>query len=110
MTTIYHLAIHHIWYVVAAVAVIAAAALILRKHVAHAMRLAKAAATDKRLPRPVRWLFTTALAVKMLPVDFGIDETLLLVGIVLLSTRYRSTWRDIRADVRAAELVKAGAR
>lgn len=64
------------------------------------LRLAKAAATDKRLPRPVRWLFLAALAIKAVPVpDFGVDEVMLLLGIALLSTVYRSTWAEIRAEI-----------
>jgi hypothetical protein len=107
MTTIYHFAIHHIWYVVAIVALAAATALVLRKHVMHAMRLAKAAATDKRLPRSVRWLFRIGLAAKLFPgPDFGIDELAFGIGIVLLSTKYRSTWNEIRTDVRTAELAR----
>lgn len=104
MNTIYHIVAYHLWYVLAILAILALLALILRKHVIYAMRLAKAAATDKRLPRPVRWLFGAALAVKVLPVDFGIDEALLLVGIALLSTKYRSTWREIRTELRTAQL------
>jgi hypothetical protein len=67
------------------------------------MRYAKAAATDKRLPRPVRWLFVAGLAVKCLPVDFGLDELLLGTGIVLLATRYRKVWAEIRADLATKE-------
>lgn len=103
MTATYHLIANHVWYVLATIAMLAILALILRKHVMYAMRLAKAAATDKRLPRPVRWLFGAALAVKVLPVDFGIDEALLLVGIVLLATKYRTTWREIRTELRTVQ-------
>jgi hypothetical protein len=63
------------------------------------MRLAKAAATDARLPKPVRGLFIVGLAAKAMPVDFGIDEFCLGLGVLLLATRYRSVWAEIREDV-----------
>lgn len=103
MTAIHHLIAYHLWYILAILCILAILALILRKHVTYAMRLAKAAATDKRLPRPVRGLFGAALAVKVLPVDFGIDEALLLAGIVLLATKYRTTWREIRTELRTPQ-------
>jgi hypothetical protein len=65
------------------------------------LRIAKALTTDKRLPRPVRWLFTAALAIKAIPLpDFGVDEVLLLVGIGLLAGPYRGVWRQIREETR----------
>jgi hypothetical protein len=72
---------------------------IVHRKLSRALRLAKAAATDPRLPRPVRWLFVTGLAVKCLPVDFGLDEVLLGTGLVLLFTRYRKTWAAIRSEI-----------
>lgn len=71
-----------------------------RKWLRRMMRLAKAAATDKRLPRSVRWLFGVSIAVKTLPIpDFGIDEIGLIIGIVLLNTVYRETWAQIRSEI-----------
>jgi hypothetical protein len=70
-----------------------------RSRIKRALRLAKAAATDPRLPKPVRWLFVTGLAAKALPVDFGLDELLLGTGLVLLLTRYRGVWREICAEI-----------
>ena len=64
------------------------------------LRIAKALATDTRLPWPVRWLFTAALAIKCLPIDFGIDEVLLLVGVALLAGPYRGVWTQIREETR----------
>ena len=64
------------------------------------LRIARAVATDKRLPRGVRWLFAVALAIKCLPIDFGIDEVLLLVGVGLLAGPYRATWKLIREETR----------
>ena len=71
------------------------------KRWAHRMvRLAKAAATDKRLPWPVRVLFGVSLAIKAVPFpDFGIDEAGLAIGILLLATVYRSTWREIVSEL-----------
>lgn len=63
--------------------------------------LGKRAATDKRLPRGVRWIFMAGLAVKCWPVDFGIDEALLGLGIILLAGPYRHTWSTIKAELDA---------
>ena len=64
------------------------------------LRMAKAAASDRRLPRGVRWLFAAALAIKCIPFpDFGLDEAMLLVGMLLLLGPYRRTWRIIRAEL-----------
>lgn len=64
------------------------------------LRLAKAAATDSRLPWPVRWLFRVALAIKCVPVpDFGLDEIFLLGGMALLAGPYRGTWKLIREEI-----------
>ena len=60
------------------------------------LRLARAVATDPRLPRPLRWAVTVALAIKAVPVpDFGVDEVILLIVGALLATVYRATFRDI---------------
>lgn len=64
------------------------------------MRVAKSLATDKRLPWGVRYLFRVALLVKCLPVDFGIDEALLGIGMLLMLTVYRPTWNAIRAEAK----------
>jgi hypothetical protein len=65
------------------------------------LRLAKAASTDPRLPRPVRWLFAVSLAIKAIPFpDFGLDEVGLLLGIVLLNTVHRQVWAEIRAEIK----------
>ncbi len=92
--------VHHWPWLVAAVVILGTVALAFRSRVAYWLRLCKAAATDPRLPRSVRWTFRAALAVKLLPLDFGIDEGLLLVGALLLATRHRSTWAEIRRELR----------
>ena len=67
-------------------------------------RLLKALATDPRIPRPVRWLIGVSLAIKTVPFpDFGIDEIGLLIAFVLLSTIYRQTFNEIRAEIRQRE-------
>jgi len=63
------------------------------------MRLAKAAATDKRLPPSVRWLFKIGLLAKLMPIDFGIDEVCLGLGVLLLATLHRETWAQIRSEI-----------
>ena len=91
----------HLYALIALVVVLVGLALVFRGRVKRLMRLAKAAATDPRLPRPVRWLFAVSLAVKALPVpDFGIDEAGLLLGIVLLSTIYKHQWAEIRSEIK----------
>lgn len=91
---------HHIWLLAALVLVVGVVAVVFRGRVKRLMLLAKAAATDPRLPRPVRWLFAIGLAAKLLPVDFGIDEVALGLGILLLSTKYRATWKEIREEIK----------
>jgi hypothetical protein len=98
-------ALHNIWWLVAAVVALFALALIIRKRVKRMMKLAKAAATDKRLPRPVRWLFRIGIAAKVFPgPDFGIDEVCLGLGVILLYTKYRQTWALIRSEIAAKEI------
>lgn len=88
-------------YAIALVAVGIVLAVVFRKRTARMIRLGKAIATDKRLPRPVRWMFGVALAIKCVPVpDFGIDEVLLVVGMALLLGPYRSTFRAIREETK----------
>lgn len=66
------------------------------------MKLVNALATDERLPRPLRWALTVALAMKVVPLpDFGIDEVILVVVGVLLVTLYRPTLRAILDETRA---------
>jgi hypothetical protein len=94
-----HFAMHHVWWAVGAVVVLAALAVVFRRKVKRALRLARAAATDKRLPPSVRWCFRIALLAKAMPLDFGIDELALAVGLALLLTRHRATWRTICAEI-----------
>lgn len=91
----------HLYALIAFVIVLVGLAFVFKGRVKRLMRLAKAAATDPRLPRPVRWLFMVSLAVKTLPVpDFGIDEVGLLLGIVLLNTVYKRQWTEIKNEIK----------
>ncbi len=64
------------------------------------LRIAKAVSTDRRLPRGVRWLFAAALAIKCIPLpDFGVDEVMLLIGVLLLIGPYRHTWQAIKQEI-----------
>jgi len=92
-------AVSHWLYLVGAAVLLGLCALVFRGRLKRLLRLAKAAATDPRLPRPVRYLFVVALAVKCLPVDFGADEILLLVGVGLLYGPYRRQWAEIRGEI-----------
>lgn len=92
------------WLFIATGAVALVSGLAFRAKLVFAMKLAKALATDQRLPRPLRWALGFALAVKVTPVpDFGVDEVILVVVAVLLLTLYRSTFRMILAETRRAE-------
>ena len=98
--TLIHFFEHHVWEFVAVAALVGVLSLVFRKRVARIVRLAKAAATDPRLPRPVRWLFRIGITAKLWPgPDLGIDEVALGLGIVLLSTKYRHVWREIREGI-----------
>ncbi len=98
--TLYHFALHHAWWVVGLAVAVLGLSLAFRGRVKRLVRLAKAAATDPRLPRPVRWLFRIGIAAKMFPgPDFGIDELALGLGLVLVSTKSRRTWREIRGEI-----------
>jgi hypothetical protein len=73
-----------------------------RKQLRYLVKVAKAIATDERLPRPLRWALALALAIKLVPVpDFGVDEVILVVVGVLLVTVYRPTLRAILEETRA---------
>lgn len=68
------------------------------------MRVAKALATDKRVPSPLRWVIGVALAMKVVPFpDFGVDEILLAGVGVLLVTAYRPTFLTIVAEIRSQD-------
>lgn len=90
------------WVLVAVVAVAVVPALVFRRQIRFAMRVANALATDKRVPRPLRWAIGVALAMKAIPIpDFGIDEVILLTVGVLLATAYRPDFKAIVAEIRA---------
>jgi len=62
-------------------------------------RAVRFAATDRRIPRPLRWL----VALGLLPVPGPLDEIVLLVAAVPLAVFYREplveAWRRGGADV-----------
>lgn len=63
------------------------------------VRAVRYAATDKRIPRPLRWL----VALGLLPVPGPFDEIVLLLAAVPLGLFYREplaeAWHRSRADV-----------
>ena len=71
----------------------------MNSHVRHLFRAVRFAATDKRIPRPLRWL----VALGLLPVPGPFDEIVLLVAAVPLAVFYREplvdAWRRGGADV-----------
>lgn len=86
-------------WVIVAIVVIGVLAFAVRDQVRIVIRVAKALATDERLPKPLRWAVRVALAIKTVPVpDLGIDEILLVVVAILLLTVYRPTFRAILAE------------
>ncbi len=87
-------------YYLAGVGAFALMALLARRHVAYWLSVAKALATDPRLPRPLRWTMAVGLAVKAVPLpDFGIDELALGVTALLLATKYRGVAKQIITEV-----------
>lgn len=86
-------------YLLVTATVLAVAGFVARDHVRYWLRIARALATDKRIPAPLRWAIRVGLAVKCLPVDFGADELILGTCGLVLATVYRSTCREIIAEV-----------
>jgi hypothetical protein len=79
--------------------------ILLRRPLLRVVRIAKAIAFDKRLPRYIRWPVRLALAMKVVPFpDFGIDELILAVVTVLLVTVHRETLQAILAETRDSAL------
>lgn len=92
------------WLVIAVVASGLVLAVLFRTQIRFAMKVAKALATDGRVPRPMRWAIGVALAMKVIPFpDFGVDEVILVVVGVLLLTLYRPTFTEIVAEIRAKQ-------
>lgn len=96
-----HVIAGHWPVLIGAMVVLAGIGALFRRRVRYWLRLARAAATDPRLPRSVRWLFRVGIAIKLVPgPDLGIDEVALALGAILLATRYRATWATIREELR----------
>lgn len=92
------------WVLIALVVLTLVPALWFRAKVRFAVRVAKALATDQRLPRPLRWLIGVALAMKVVPFpDFGLDEVILVIVGILLVTAYRPTLRAVVDEIRLKE-------
>ncbi len=89
----------YMWLLVAVTLGAAVLAVVFRGRLRRLMRLAKAVATDQRLPKPVRYLVVVGLGAKAMPIDFGVDEICLGLAVILLATRYRSVWNQIRKEV-----------
>jgi hypothetical protein len=92
------------WVLVAFGIATVVVALWFRAQIRFAVKVAKALATDKRVPRPLRWAIGVALAMKVVPFpDFGVDEVILVaVGLVLV-TFYRPTFRAIVTELRSGD-------
>src|SRR5487761_1656209 len=93
------------------VSVLAAIAITFRSQLMFAVRFAKTLTTDKRVPRPLRWLIGVSLAIKVVPFpDFGVDEVVLVVVGLVLVIFYRPTLRAILEETRAAEAPRVSSR
>ncbi|HKR99644.1 MAG TPA: hypothetical protein VJU79_09030 [Candidatus Dormibacteraeota bacterium] len=97
------------WWQVALIAAGAITAIVLvaglrwRSELRMVIRIARALATDRRLPRPMRWMFAIALAIKTVPLpDLGVDEVLLVIAGLWLVIGHRRTFRAIVSESRAA--------
>lgn len=86
------------WLTAAAV-LIGVAAVVARRRLRFWLRVAKALATDQRIPKPLRWGIRAGLMVKCLPLDFGLDEAVLGVCGLLLVTLYRRQALAVIAEV-----------
>lgn len=64
------------------------------------VKVLKQCVKDPRVPRFIKWLVGIGLVVKLWPIDFGLDEILLGSAILLMVTRYRKVWNEIREEVR----------
>jgi hypothetical protein len=83
------------------IAVFGLVAFVFRRQLRYMVKVAKAVATDERLPRPLRRALAVALAMKVPVPDFGVDEVILVVVGLLLVTVYRPTLRAILDESRA---------
>jgi hypothetical protein len=92
------------WLLIVVSAIALASGVAFRSQLRFAMKVAKALATDDRLPRRLRWAIGIALAIKVVPVpDFGVDEIILVICGALLLTVYRPTFQTILAEARSNE-------
>lgn len=74
-----------------------------RSQLNFAIRLARVLMTDRRVPRPLRWLIGVSLAIKVVPFpDFGIDEVVLIVVGLVLVIFYRPVLAAILEETRAS--------
>jgi hypothetical protein len=89
-------------WVVVTLAVLGVLTFALRRPLRFAIRVAKALATDERLPKPLRWAVRVSVAIKAVPgPDLGIDEILLAIVAIFLLTVYRPVFRQILAEAAA---------
>jgi hypothetical protein len=81
----------------AVAAVVLVAVVAFRPQLKRAMRLGKALATDRRLPRYLRVM----LAFGLLPIPGPIDDGVLVIAGLIVLVRHRSTFRAIVIETRA---------
>lgn len=91
------------------VSAVAAIAVAFRSQLRFAVRFARTLVSDRRIPRPLRWLIGISLAMKVVPFpDFGLDEVVLIVVGLVLVVFYRPALREILEETRAARADQPG--
>lgn len=84
----------YLYALAAIVGTFALSAILFRSHTKRAIRIGRALATDKRLPRYLRVL----LAFGLLPIPGPVDDVILVIAGVLVIVRHRATFRAIIAE------------
>jgi hypothetical protein len=93
----------------AVVAALGALAVAYRSQLRFAVKFARTLMSDRRVPRPLRWLIGVSLAMKVVPFpDFGIDEVVLTIVGLILIVFYRPVLRAILEETRLARVDEAG--
>jgi|SRR5579884_2065589 len=92
------------------ISVLIAMTITFRSQLLFAIRFARTLMSDRRVPRPLRWLIGVSLAIKIMPFpDFGLDEVVLIVVGLVLVIFYRPALRAILEETRSVEADRVGA-
>src|SRR5579859_6610365 len=92
------------------VSVLVAIAITFRSQLLFAVKFARTLMSDRRVPRPLRWLIGISLAIKVVPFpDFGVDEVVLIIVGLVLVIFYRPALRAILEETRSVEADRVSA-